>query len=74
MSSRLYRSSFLFRKIRNKLKLKMSDSRILILNADFKMSLDKFMQMMWSDNAFWHKVQSEQGLFDLEFGKFRIKF
>ena len=52
----------------------MSDSRILILNADFKMSLDKFMQMMWSDSAFWHKVQSEQGLFDLEFGKFGKEF
>ena len=44
-------------------------SKILILNADFDMSMDKFEKLMWSDNAFWRKVQREQGLFDLEFGR-----
>ena len=44
-------------------------SRILILNADFDMSMDKFEKLMWSDNAFWRKVQREQGLFDLKFGR-----
>ena len=50
-------------------------SKILILNADFNMSLDKFEKLMWSDNAFWRKVQREQGLFDLEFGElFSLKY
>ena len=47
-------------------------SKILILNADFDMSMDKFLNVMWSDNAFWHKVQREQGMFDLEFGKLKL--
>ena len=56
------------RKSQNSLKSKKM-SKILILNADFDMSMDKFEKMMWSDNDFWRKVQREQGLFDLEFGK-----
>merc|ERR1712187_552149 len=35
--------------------------------GDFKMTIDKFMKVMWSNNDFWLQVQKEQGLFDLEF-------
>merc|ERR1712187_559449 len=45
--------------------LKMT--KIEILNADFNMTIDKFMKVMWSNNDFWLQVQKEQGLFDLEF-------
>ena len=48
----------------------MPDTRILILNQDFNISMEKFLEVMWSDSDFWRKVQREQGLFDLEFGEF----
>ena len=48
-------------------------TKIEILNADFNMTIDKFMKVMWSNNDFWLQVQKEQGLFDLEFGKTELK-
>ena len=48
-------------------------TKIEILNADFNMTIDKFMKVMWSNNDFWLQVQKEQGLFDLEFGETKLK-
>ena len=63
----------MFRKSDRKKSSNNKMTKIEILNADFNMTIDKFMKVMWSNNDFWLQVQKEQGLFDLEFGKTKLK-
>ena len=63
----------MFRKSDRKKSSNNKMTKIEILNADFNMTIDKFMKVMWSNNDFWLQVQKEQGLFDLEFGKTELK-
>ena len=45
----------------------MSD-KTLILEGDFKISPEKFIEIMWSESDFWKTILDAQGVYDFELG------
>ena len=46
---------------------------IEILNAEFPITPDKFLEIMWSDGEFWNSICEKQGIFDFQVGKYYNK-
>ena len=43
--------------------------KTLILEGDFKISPEKFIEIMWSESDFWKTILDAQGVYDFELGK-----
>ena len=47
--------------------------KTLILEGDFKISPEKFIEIMWSESDFWKTILDAQGVYDFELGKLERK-
>ena len=43
---------------------------IEILNDEFSITADKFLEIMWNEGEFWDSICEKQGFFDFQLGKF----
>ena len=50
----------------------MSD-KTLILEGNFKISPEKFIEIMWSESDFWKTILDAQGVYDFELGNLKKK-
>ena len=57
----------------NSIKQKIMSEEIEILNAEFSVTPDKFLEIMWSDGEFWNSICEKQGIFDFQVGKYYNK-
>ena len=44
---------------------------IEILNDEFSITADKFLEIMWNEGEFWDSICEKQGFFDFQLGKYQ---